>query len=253
MLWRHTCRPWCCQSRNRIYKKYGAKAGGSWAVVTGGSDGIGLAMCKKLAREGFNICIVSRTKEKIEEKLEEVKKECRDGDASFKTLAVVADLWKMRTIEEYKTMIADKIANLDVGVLALNAGFAQVGPFVDISNEEVERLCQVNANHVLYTAKVVLPQLVQRYDSKKLMSGMVVTSSVASLSPMSGTITYCATKSFASYIAEGLNYELLGKVDVMTYTPGGVATKMLGKKTTDAGTISTTMAADTCFRDLGCT
>ena len=43
--------------------------GNSWAVVTGGSDGIGLAISKKLAREGFNICIVSRTQSKIEEKL----------------------------------------------------------------------------------------------------------------------------------------------------------------------------------------
>ena len=37
----------------------------SWAVVTGGSDGIGLAMAKKLANEGFNICIISRTESKI--------------------------------------------------------------------------------------------------------------------------------------------------------------------------------------------
>jgi len=65
--------------------------GNSWAVVTGGSDGIGLSICKKLAREGFNICIVSRTQSKIEEKLIEITKECRDGDESFKTLCVVAD------------------------------------------------------------------------------------------------------------------------------------------------------------------
>lgn len=55
----------------------------SWAVVTGGSDGIGLAMCKNLAKQGFNICIVSRSEKKINEKLEEIKKECRDGDQSF--------------------------------------------------------------------------------------------------------------------------------------------------------------------------
>jgi short-subunit dehydrogenase len=49
----------------------------SWAIVTGGSDGLGLAMAKKLAREGFNICIVSRTEKKINEKLDEVRNECR--------------------------------------------------------------------------------------------------------------------------------------------------------------------------------
>lgn len=79
----------------------------SWAVVTGGSDGIGLAMCKKLAKEGFNICIVSRSESKINEKIEEIRKECRDGDSSFKTLCVVADFWKLRTIEEYRKVILE--------------------------------------------------------------------------------------------------------------------------------------------------
>jgi len=44
--------------KNKTFNAYGCK--GSWAVVTGGSDGIGLAMCKKLAKEGFNIVIVAR-------------------------------------------------------------------------------------------------------------------------------------------------------------------------------------------------
>lgn len=73
----------------------------SWALVTGGSDGVGLDVCKKLAKEGFNICIVSRTQSKIEDKLKEISKECRDGDESFKTLAVVADFGNLRTIQEY--------------------------------------------------------------------------------------------------------------------------------------------------------
>ena len=55
-----------------LYEKYGSK--GAWAVVTGGSDGIGLCMCHKLAAQGFNICIVARNEEKMKEKLAEIKK-----------------------------------------------------------------------------------------------------------------------------------------------------------------------------------
>ena len=40
---------------------------GSWAMVTGASDGIGLGYCKELARQGFNIIMVSRNKEKLQE------------------------------------------------------------------------------------------------------------------------------------------------------------------------------------------
>ena len=65
MLWgwmkyfgKHCCRA-RCQDKNRMAKLYN-KNGDAWAVVSGGSDGIGLAMCKNLARQGFNICIVAR-------------------------------------------------------------------------------------------------------------------------------------------------------------------------------------------------
>mmetsp|Transcript_13376 Transcript_13376/g.16977 ORF Transcript_13376/g.16977 Transcript_13376/m.16977 type:complete len:100 (+) Transcript_13376:12-311(+) len=44
-------------------KRYGGK--GTWALVTGASDGIGLEFCKQLARSGFNICLVSRAESKM--------------------------------------------------------------------------------------------------------------------------------------------------------------------------------------------
>ena len=54
--------------------RYGSKDGSkTWAVVTGGSDGIGLGICKKLAKEGFNICIVARNQSKMNARLNEIK------------------------------------------------------------------------------------------------------------------------------------------------------------------------------------
>ena len=67
---------------------------------------------------------------------------------------------------------------------------------------------QVNANHVIYTAKAMIGQLVKRYDTTNKRSAIVVTASIAALHPASGSTTYSATKTFASYLAEGLNYEL---------------------------------------------
>ena len=52
-------------------KEYGKKD--CWAVVTGGSDGLGLAYCQELALKSFNICIISRNEEKIKEKLKELR------------------------------------------------------------------------------------------------------------------------------------------------------------------------------------
>ena len=55
--YRHFLRP-----RRNFIKRYG----GRWALVTGGGDGIGEALCYQLASSGFNIIIISRTKEKME-------------------------------------------------------------------------------------------------------------------------------------------------------------------------------------------
>ena len=86
-----------------LYSNYGltdAKKGRSWAVVTGGSDGIGFSMCKKLANEGFNICMVARNEEKMKEKIGELRKQVHNQN--FATKYIVADFSKLTTIEHYK-------------------------------------------------------------------------------------------------------------------------------------------------------
>jgi 17beta-estradiol 17-dehydrogenase / very-long-chain 3-oxoacyl-CoA reductase len=51
-------------------ERYGKR---SWAVITGGSDGIGLGFCEELAELGFNICMVARNREKMEAALVRIK------------------------------------------------------------------------------------------------------------------------------------------------------------------------------------
>ena len=66
--------------------------------MTGGSDGIGLAMAKNLAEQGFNIMIVARNEIKMKEKCDEIKKIA----PGVKTSYIVADFEKLSSIEEYK-------------------------------------------------------------------------------------------------------------------------------------------------------
>jgi len=56
-----------------LLAKYSSRANPAYAVVTGGSDGIGLAMCENLAAQGFNICIMARNAAKMAEKLSAIK------------------------------------------------------------------------------------------------------------------------------------------------------------------------------------
>ena len=58
LIYRHFIRP-----AKDFYRIYGGND--SWAVVTGGSDGIGEEFCHVLAKQGFNICIVARNETKM--------------------------------------------------------------------------------------------------------------------------------------------------------------------------------------------
>jgi len=68
---------------------------------------------------------------------------------------------------------------------------------------------------------------------------------------MSGFLTYSCAKSFVSFLAEGLNIELKGVVDVISYQAGEVATKFLRGQGDNMRTITPEVAAETSFRDIG--
>ena len=85
-IYRHTLK----RQANFIAKYYLTD---TWAVVTGGSDGIGEQICRDLGRQGFNICIIARNKSKIDLKLADIKAEVkRMTGKDIKTRGVVADL-----------------------------------------------------------------------------------------------------------------------------------------------------------------
>ena len=67
----------------------------SYAVVTGGSDGIGLTMCHKLAAQGFNICIIARNSEKIDGVFADLKKLY----PNIETTKVIVDFSELSDIE----------------------------------------------------------------------------------------------------------------------------------------------------------
>eukprot|EP00351_Strombidinopsis_sp_SopsisLIS2011_P005791 CAMPEP_0116888698 /NCGR_PEP_ID=MMETSP0463-20121206/23854_1 /TAXON_ID=181622 /ORGANISM="Strombidinopsis sp, Strain SopsisLIS2011" /LENGTH=141 /DNA_ID=CAMNT_0004553991 /DNA_START=478 /DNA_END=903 /DNA_ORIENTATION=- len=88
--------------------------------------------------------------------------------------------------------------------------------------------------------------MIDQLKSRKGMSAIVYTSSVAGSRPIPGTLTYSATKAFATYLGRGLHWELKGKIDVLAWAPGYISTKMTLDRPTDM--LSTT---DTRSGNLG--
>ena len=77
-----------------------------------------------------------------------------------------------------------------------------------------------------------------------------MTSSGAATRPFAGFLTYSCSKSFASFLAVGLSYELRGKVDCLAWEAGETKTKMLGDRK-GWSTINTDVAVKSSLRDLG--
>jgi len=71
-----------------------------------------------MAQKGFNICIIARSKSKMDEKLSEISKLY-----GVKTRAVVFDFAELCQISDYKQKIGDELKDIDIAMLFLNAGF----------------------------------------------------------------------------------------------------------------------------------
>ncbi|XP_069043387.1 17-beta-hydroxysteroid dehydrogenase type 3 isoform X3 [Lepisosteus oculatus] len=131
---------------------------GEWAVVTGGSDGIGRAYATELAKHGMNIVIISRT----EDKLKKVAKEIEETTGQ-RVKVIVADFTK----EDIYEHIAESIKELNVGVLVNNVGILSSKipcRFLDTDDTDrvISNLINCNVKSLVKMSKIVLPGMEKR-------------------------------------------------------------------------------------------
>jgi short-subunit dehydrogenase len=122
----------CLRRKYDLIKRYGdvSVSGGSWAVVTGASDGIGAEFCRQLAADGFNIALVSRTLSK----LQDVEKECKKINPKISTRIVQADFAGNANVAFYEG-IHKKLEDLDIAILINNAGVSYMGMISEVTED----------------------------------------------------------------------------------------------------------------------
>ena len=114
-------------------------------------------------------------------------------------------------------MVADKIKDLDVAVLVLNAGILIAGDLTDLSEQEVQDVIRTINVQYFYLSKIMLGQLTKRFETTGLKSGLIFTNSIWSTLVGEANISYAASKNATSSLAKGLYYELKNRVDVLDY------------------------------------
>ena len=200
-------------------KDLGARYGrGSWAVITGASDGIGKGFVFELARRGFNIILIGRNKEK----LDNVVLELKIAYPQAQTQVIVADSNNANE-EGFAEKILEQVGTLDVSILVNNAGMAVRSYYQDTPFNSIRESVLTNClAHALVT-KVFLPKL----SARAQRSAIINTVSLAASSPRPCVTLYSSTKAFHDFLSRALVYEY-PNIDILSSKPGLVSTKMTG-------------------------
>ena len=177
------------------------------ALITGASSGIGRDMARVLSRKNYELILVARDKEKLEELQKELK---------TKTKIIAMDLTKT---ENCKNLYEQE---KDIDLLINNAGFGDCGYFDKTNLEKDLAMIDTNikAYHILM--KLYLKDMVEK-DSGKILN----VASIAGFMPGPLMATYYATKAYVVRISESIRQELKkkkSKVQISILCPGPVAT-----------------------------
>lgn len=190
-----------------VYEKYG-----TWALITGASSGIGKEFAKQLAELGFNLILVARRKEKLEELTNELITK-----HAVTILPIALDLTKDDFLEE----LISKTNHLEIGLLINNAGFAITGNFLDQKIEKEVELLNLNCKAPIELSHYYGNKMVERN-----RGGIINIASGVAFLPVPFWSTYAASKAFILSFSESLSYELKPKgVDVLALCPGATKTE----------------------------
>lgn len=184
---------------------------GPWALVAGGSEGIGAAFADEIARRGVNLLLVARRPEPLEQTAARLRRE-----RAVEVIPIAADLASLATIDQ----VASAASGRQVGLVVANAALAPSGPFRDTDASQVASAIDLNCRASALLAHLFLPAMADRG-----RGGIIFVSSLAGLQGVPELAAYSATKAFLIALGEALWAEHRPSgVDVLTVCPGAVST-----------------------------
>lgn len=202
------------------------------ALITGASSGIGKDMAKILNQKGYNLVLVARDIEKLEQTKKELEKSVQNEPTiennkiekaykNSKKATNKIEIIQMDLSEEQNCIeLANKVKDIDI--LINNAGFGDCGRFSETDlNKDISMIkTNVIAYHIL--TKLYLKEM------KKKNSGKILNvASIAGFMPGPLMATYYATKNYIVRLSEAIREELKkekSKVQISILCPGPVET-----------------------------
>lgn len=168
---------------------------GKWALVTGASSGIGVALARELARRGAKLILTARRRDRLEALAEEL------AGQGTETRVFPADLLDPEAPAQL--LVAVESEGLAVDILVNNAGLGQYGHFVGSPPEQEFAQVRVNCEAAVRLARLFVPGMVERR-----RGWVLFLASTASFQPLPYFATYAASKAFDRFFALGLAEEV---------------------------------------------
>lgn len=195
------------------------------ALVTGGSQGIGQAICKQLAKTGFTVAVASRNQGKVDAVAEEIR---ADGGSA---MGIALDVNQVDTFKERIREVTQKLGGLHV--LVNNAGITKDNLMARIKPEDYDDVMNTNLRGAFFLSRDVL-----RIMMKQRWGRIINITSVVGLMGNPGQTNYAASKAGMVGMTKSLAREVGSRgITVNAVAPGYIETDMthvLGEEAREA-------------------
>jgi len=184
------------------------------AVVTGSTQGIGLAIAKRLAKEGVKVVVTSRNIEKVNKAVAEI-----NGDGG-EAIGLKCDVTNREEVKALGVKVIEKYGSIDI--LVNNAGITKDSSFKKMTDEQWDEVLNSDLKSVF-----IVTQELSKYMESKGYGRILNLSSVVGLSGNFGQSNYSAAKAGIIGFTKTLSMELGKKgITVNAIAPGFIETAM---------------------------
>lgn len=186
---------------HNLTHRYGSN---SWAMITGGSDGIGKGYAHQLARQGFNIYLIARKESKLQDLCNELEEQY-----GVKTSYMCKDFSKAYQEDFFNDLFEDTLKH-DVSVLVNNVGMISMKALPDETSERVRDVITANT----YPQAMLSQEYIRRMKKRSNKSAIISLSSFSGGKPISVCPIYSCTKGYNDYLSRALNHEFKQEIDI---------------------------------------
>jgi uncharacterized protein len=197
------------------------KNGRPYALVAGGSKGIGYAIALALAKRSYNLVLIARHYDSLY-----AAKQRLESTYKINVEILVNDLSREEAADEISSWCVEK--KLPLKILCNVAGLGGARDFLQLPADSLRYMVNLNVESCMALTLALLPLL-----ERNAPSYILNVASLAGLAPIPSKNMYSATKSAVVYFSYSLRYQLKGKdISVSCLAPGPVFTKSSIKEDT---------------------